>query len=390
MKKIYVLFLFTMVLPMIIPSHFPPLTGGNLPLSSPSLWEGLREGILSNISGFFSLSAKTITITPKKGGRRQDTNVFDIYYDLPPSKFGYKWAYLYYSTDMKHYKRAKGAKGDVGKNIRAGKDKHIIWNAEIDFPTEYDGNIDVVVKAKKISIPSGMKFIGKNNKGYYEVKNSKDGSILIYIPAGEFTMGSENGDSDEKPVHKVYLDGYYIGKYEVTFEQYDRFCEATGRVKPDNEGWGRGNRPVINVSWNDAVAYCKWAGLRLPTEAEWEKAARGGENYKYAGSNNPDEVAWYDNNSGNYTHPVGQKKANGYGTYDMSGNVWEWCSDWYDSGYYSNSPYRNPKGPASGSSRVYRGGSWDVGARNIRCAVRYGDTSDSGNCGLGFRVARSP
>ena len=246
----------------------------------------------------------------------------------------------------------------------------------------------------------GLVYLRTNSRGYKEYRNTKDGSILIYIPAGAFTMGSPSGegDNDEHPQHKVYLDGYYIGKYEVTNSQYKKFCDVTGHKYPPDPGFsGMSNYfinypdyPVVEVDWNDAVAYCRWAGLRLPTEAEWEKAARGGEDYKYAGSNNPDEVAWYDNNSGGHTHPVGQKEPNGYGSYDMSGNVWEWCSDWYNSGYYSNSPYRNPKGPDSGTGRVNRGGSWSRYAWYIRCANRYGYTPVRRPDDLGFRVARSP
>jgi len=228
------------------------------------------------------------------------------------------------------------------------------------------------------------------------VITGKDGAEMVLIPAGEFIMGSDTGGSDEKPVHKVYLDAYYIDKYEVTFEQYDKFCEATGRRKPRDSGWGRGNRPVINVSWNDAVAYAEYYGKRLPTEAEWEKACRAGSNTKYCFGDAELELsdyAWYDKNSGNKTHPVGEKKPNAWGIYDMHGNVWEWCSDWYDDKYYSvvaeQSSAKNPKGPNSGSYRVLRGGSWDYFAVGCRSAFRGWDSPTVRYPIIGFRCALS-
>ena len=205
-------------------------------------------------------------------------------------------------------------------------------------------------------------------------------------------MGSpENeGESYEHPQHSVYLDAYYIDKYEVTFEQYDKFCDATGRKKPSDEGWGRGNRPVINVNWNDAAAYAKWANKRLPTEAEWEKACRAGSTTKYSFGDNEfllGNYAWYDSNSGNKTHPAGEKKPNAWGIYDMHGNVWEWCSDWYDENYYQNSPGKNPTGPASRALRVHRGGSWGLDDNYCRSADRYGYRPGGGHVSVGFRCA---
>jgi formylglycine-generating enzyme required for sulfatase activity len=223
-------------------------------------------------------------------------------------------------------------------------------------------------------------------------EDKKKYEVMVLIPAGEFIMGSDSGESDEKPSHKVYLDAYYIDKYEVTFDQYDKFCEATGRTKPFDSGWGRGNMPVINVSWNDAVACAKWAGKRLPTEAEWEKAARAGSNTKYCFGDSESELgdyAWYDSNSGSKTHSVGQKKPNQWGIYDMHGNVWEWCSDWYDDGYYSNSPYKNPRGPDSGQTRVLCGGSCANSTNGCRSAFRNRGESVDRQSIRGFRCVRS-
>ncbi|MGE3062130.1 MAG: formylglycine-generating enzyme family protein [bacterium] len=247
-----------------------------------------------------------------------------------------------------------------------------------------------------------LTLIKRNANGYDEYENSIDGSVLIYIPAGEFTMGSWDYD-DEKPVHKVYLDGYYIMKYEVTNKQYKKFCDETGRSYPPEPRFdgmssyftSYPDYPVVNVSWNDAKAYCDWADLRLPTEAEWEKAARGTDGREYPwGNENPgtNRCNYEGTEDGyKYTSPVGSYE-NGrspYGCYDMSGNVWEWCNDRYGESYYRTSKYKNPKGPNSGSERVLRGGSWYGGVGNMR-------TADRGNIdpafvidGGGFRCAAS-
>jgi len=250
-----------------------------------------------------------------------------------------------------------------------------------------------------------------NKNGYWEAYY-QDGIVMVYIPPGEFMMGQTDEEkkwlidqigekvynsyyTNESPLHKVYLDGYWMGKYEVTFAQYDRYCNESKIKKPDDEGWGRENRPVINVSWDDAAAYCEWlsqkTGLRfnLPTEAQWEKAARGNDPRKCPwGSREPDKnLANFGVNIGKTT-PVGSYPAGAspYGLLDMAGNVWEWCSDWYEAGYYKNSPLKNPTGPNSGSGRVIRGGSWYYYGRYLRCTDR-GDGGPSGRgSGLGFRL----
>jgi formylglycine-generating enzyme len=220
---------------------------------------------------------------------------------------------------------------------------------------------------------------------------------MISVSGGTFQMGSNVYD-DEKPIHPVTINSYSIGKYEVTFEEYDAFCAATKRTKAKDEGWGRGKRPVINVSWDDATAYCKWLkdqtgeSYRLPTEAEWEYAARGGNKSngnKYSGSNTLNDVAWNTTNSSSKTHTVGGLKPNELGIYDMSGNVWEWCSDWYDKDYYKNSPSQNPKGPSSTGSRVLRGGSWLSDVNYCRVAGRDDDEPANRFNAYGFRVVRN-
>jgi len=220
---------------------------------------------------------------------------------------------------------------------------------------------------------------------------------FVAVKGGTFQMGSNSGRIDEKPVHSVTVSDFNISKTEVTFEQYDAFCDAIGRDKPDDEGWGRGNRPVIYVDWQDAFDYCEWMSkttgetYRLPTEAEWEYAARGGsksKGYTYSGGNNLYAVAWYDNNSRDKTHPVAQKQPNELGLYDMSGNVYEWCSDWY--GDYSSSPQTDPQGSNSEEYRVLRGGGWLHHDSGCRVAFRLGYSPDGRYNFYGFRLVLSP
>lgn len=218
---------------------------------------------------------------------------------------------------------------------------------------------------------------------------------MVYVSGGTFTMGatSEQGSDAEfyeKPTHSVTLSSYYICKYEVT--------QALWRaVMGSNPSKFIGdNLPVEQVSWYDCQTFINrlnsYTGrnFRLPTEAEWEFAARGGNysrHYKYSGSNYISDVAWYEDNSGNRTHPVGTKQANELGLYDMSGNVYEWCSDWY--GSYSSYSQSNPTGPNSGSFRVIRGGSWIIIARGCRSSIRGNNEPGNRDCGLGLRLVLS-
>jgi formylglycine-generating enzyme required for sulfatase activity len=210
-------------------------------------------------------------------------------------------------------------------------------------------------------------------------------------------MGSTDGDPDEKPVHEVRITKpFYIGVYEVTNAQWSR---VMGGV-PSN--WKDDDRPVENVTWTDVVEFCRKlseqpeeraAGrvYRLPTEAEWEYACRAGTTTKWASGDDEKtlgDMAWFDTNSGSQTRPVGQKRPNAWGLYDMHGNVWEWCSDWY--GAYAAEAIADPTGPAGGSDRVLRGGSWYSTATYCWSAFRYGDVPLSRYDGLGFRLALSP
>ena len=204
------------------------------------------------------------------------------------------------------------------------------------------------------------------------------------IPAGSFLMGSNlkeiNRVSDETQ-HRVTLSGFKMSKYEVTFEQYDAFCEATNRELPD-EGWGRGQHPVINVSWDDATDYASWMGCRLPTEAEWEYACRAGSTTPFNTGKSLSTIQA--KIEGNETNEVGSFAANAWGLFDMHGNVSEWCSDWY--GAYPSTAQTNPKGSKAGSNHVLRGGSWDNDAGDCRTARRLTGDPDLRNSNLGFRL----
>jgi formylglycine-generating enzyme required for sulfatase activity len=212
---------------------------------------------------------------------------------------------------------------------------------------------------------------------------------MVLVKGGCFEMGDiiGGGKSEEHPVHEVCLDDFSINETEVTQRAYR---ELTG--KSPSEFKGCDDCPVEKVNWHDAKAYCEKSGKRLPTEAEWEYAARsGGGKDKYAGtSGSPDAYAWYKENSGKKTHTVKQKKPNELGLYDMSGNVMEWVSDWYDKSYYNSSPRNNPTGPASGKNRVLRGGSWFGDSNYLRTSRRYRVGPKAGGSSFGFRCAGTP
>ena len=266
---------------------------------------------------------------------------------------------------------------------------------------------------------------------------------MVFIPAGDFLMGSpeDKGAFDEHPPHTVYLDAYYIDKYEVTNAQFQRFVEATGYVT-DAERKGKGevwnpkerdrlffngvnwkhpnawlthqgydyptvwenydiankmNHPVVQVSWNDAQAYCQWVGKRLPTEAEWENAARGSKGLIWPWGdefNLPrDKATAYTNMGSDGPVPVGQfsTDVSSYAVYDIAGNVQEWVADWYAPDYYAQSPAKNPTGPRVGKFRVLRGGSWaNSGISNLRSTSRAYNSPDYSSNFVGFRCAWSP
>jgi len=204
---------------------------------------------------------------------------------------------------------------------------------------------------------------------------------MVWIPSGEFVMGLE-GASNKTP-HKVYLDGFFIDKFEVVQKDY----ESLRGANPSK--FTREDRPVDQVNWYEAKSYCAKAGKRLPTEAEWEKAARGGAPslYFWGEDMNP-EYAWFDDNSEEQTHPVGTRQPNTYGVYDTSGNVWEWVADWYEKKYYERSPAKNPRGPVTGEEKGLRGGSWYSSKRHLTPATRYWSDPYVRNSNFGFRCAK--
>ncbi len=236
------------------------------------------------------------------------------------------------------------------------------------------------------------------------ITSKTDGMTLLYVPAGNFTMGSDTGNPNEIPAHLVYLDAFRVDQTDITNRMYAVCANAGGCAWPSRTDSNThsnyyldpnlGNFPVIRVTWNDAANYCAWAGRRLPTEAEWEKAARGTDARTYpwgSGAPNP-TLLNFDSEIGDPT-AVGQypSGASPYGALDMAGNVWNWVNDWYGETYYAGAPTSNPSGPSSGLGHVIRGGSWyEQDAAGVRSAFRgYGTLTDTYPT-LGFRCAASP
>ena len=234
--------------------------------------------------------------------------------------------------------------------------------------------------------------------------SAKDGMEMVYVPAGDFSMGSTAGTSDEQPVHTVTLDGFWIDKTEITNLMYSQCVQADACLRPNTNGSNThvnyysntqyANYPVIDLRWSSAEKYCAWAGRRLPTEAEWEKAARGTDGRIYPwGNDNPTNSLLNFNNPAGDALRVGSfpKGVSPYGALDMVGNLREWVADWYGANYYAASPQSNPIGPMEGQYRVLRGGSWHSDLYLVRSADRQFLAPDTRDISVGFRcVLASP
>ncbi len=381
--------------------------------------------------------------------RTDGSKLVDIYYDLADADADACTVTVVASSDngITWTVPITAVSGDVGPGIAPGVGRHIVWNCALDLPGAFGSYYKTRVCADDGHAPAGM----------------------MLVPAGEYSMGDHHdGMAEALPLHTVSIDTFRMDRYEVTNEQYAAglnwafaqggqitvtnnvvykagggttypYCDTTASSSYSRITWngstfgvvtGKENHPMVMVSWYGSVAYANWRsvmegrqtcydtstwacnfsanGYRLPTEAEWEKAARGGlyspyrrypwgdtlngSQANYYGSGDPYEagadpdttpVGYY---NGGQT-PPGLDMANGYGLYDMAGNVWEWCNDWYSSTYYSSSPYDNPHGPASGTSRVLRGGSWSDGGNGLRCAYRISSAPDDRYSNYGFRLA---
>ena len=287
-----------------------------------------------------------------------------------------------------------GKCGDAAENKTPAENKAPAENKEAAQNKDAIENKDSAENKPAIKIPFGFELVkgsAEDTNGWAsEIRHKDTGIDMVYVAPGEFMMGSpasEKGRVDRESQHKVKLTkGFYIGKYEVSQGQWEK---VTGHNPSSFKGV---NLPVEKVCWENCMSFCKklGAGFRLPTEAEWEYAARGGNRSKgfiYSGSNNLDEVGWYVSNTGKKTHEVGKKKANELGIYDMSGNVWEWCSDWY--GNYPVDEVTDPTGVATGSGRVVRGGGWYYSTSGCRSAYRRYGPPFRAYDNRGFRLALS-
>jgi formylglycine-generating enzyme required for sulfatase activity len=406
--------------------------------------EALRAG--RTVDGFMTSSVlfanylRRATPRPRGGDFGQDdANAHFLFFEKARTKVDTR-SYAQKAADLNAWKRAQRT------NTIEGYDQYLGSQTNGSFRRQAEEAIRVLADSIDWEIaqaqdtkeayqlylrqhPSGQYVEQANSKINSQTSSSRISSSnkmdlpdMVFVQGGTFQMGDQfgGGHDDEKPVHSVTVSDFYLSNHEVTFAEYAEYCNAEGKSLPADRGWGQGNRPVIKVSWNDAVAYCNWKseqsglqkvytisgsnvkadwdanGYRLPTEAEWEYAARSrGKKEKWAGTSTESELSKYSNDEGTddgyeYTAPVKSFRANDLGLYDMSGNVWEWCWDWFDSDYYASSKNAsNPTGPGTGSYRVLRGGSWNYTPRYCRAADRDIRGPTIRNDGVGFRLASS-
>lgn len=301
----------------------------------------------------------------------------------------------------------------VGQNMATGEKKHEPQRVVTASQKTYT-KVSAAPISKPITAPSAAPASSYSSSKY---SNDLDlnGVEMVFVEGGSFEMGSEDYEKDERPVHSVKVSNYYLSKYEVTNAQ---FCAFLNDINADKNGSfkgqdyidirgndaeirytdgrfysskGKENYPVSYVNWYGADAFCAWVGGRLPYEAEWEFAARGGNmslGYKYAGNKSVSRVGWYDLIARESTREVGRKQPNELGIHDMSGNVWEWCNDWYNKEYYQHSPLLNPPGAEDGVEKVIRGGSFFSMAETCRISNRSTLSAKTADMEMGFRVCK--
>ena len=311
-------------------------------------------------------------------------------------------------SSMADLAKQRARKAKVWRLLDEGKQAITELNAPPTKVAQATDNLDI---ANKLGLDDEQQALyqqlqGKLQQRHTQVHETTASSqhqtrSMALVPTGEFTMGSSMGSADEQPEHRVYVGAFFMDLHQVSVRQYARFVEATHHeVPPDWSVMNRPqhyDRPIANVDWEDAVTFCKWAGKRLPTEAEWEKAARGTDGRTYPWGNvHPTRLhatagkeVW-SNHSALTPGGMLEEGKSPYGIYDMAGNVWEWVSDWYDQDYYKTSPPKNPTGPSTGWTKVVRGGSWGSNAEGLRSAERETHVPSFRGFGTGFRCAKTP
>jgi formylglycine-generating enzyme required for sulfatase activity len=318
-------------------------------------------------------------------------NRINITYDITGAQSGQTFDIQVFCSADNFTNPLRSVSGDVGPAKTGGLGKSIIWDVLNDRET-LTGNVSFEVRAtprnvKSTSQPAATK------------TNLTSDDYWVYLPGGTFMMGSPDNEPQRisnETQHQVTVGPFKMAKYEVTFEEYDAFIAGTRKRKPDDQGWGRGKRPVLAITYDEAKAYAESKGCRLPTEAEWEYACRAGTTTPFCTGDNI-TIAQANYNAGEpynnnkkeralgKTQPVGSYPPNAWGLYDMHGNVSEWVSDYY--GNYDTGNQTNPKGPATGADRIRRGGSWWDNGQRTRSAARVKWDPNKADRILGFRLA---